>query len=210
MYDVGDTATLTLTVDPHDVTTEVGATVTAPDGTTTEPVPTDAGDGQWSLRIKGTQAGTWTVTWNVTGTGEGRESDHVLFAPTQPAQVPARWAFATTGDLATWLQAAPPDDAPRMLRRAAELVADACTSGYYVDTDERPTDEPVRVALRDATCAQVEQWINVGEDNDIDGYPRALAVSGVGLSTNALPDVLAPRARRVLRNAGLVGGGYLV
>lgn len=116
--------------------------------------------------------------------------------------------YATPGDLAGWLtadqlaQIAAGDDT-RLLDRATELVADAAVAGYAVDTTGAPSDATVAGALRDACCAVVEQWLEVGEENDISGYSRATTLSVGGLNVSLLPAVLAPRARRILRTAGL-------
>lgn len=118
--------------------------------------------------------------------------------------------FATAADLTGWLPAAlawEAADVERILRRASEVVADGVTSGYYVDATGAPTDPVIAGALRDATCAQVEQWLEVGEENDIAGYPGDTFLSGGGLSQNRLPPVLAPRARRILRGEGLLNSG---
>lgn len=127
-------------------------------------------------------------------------------------------AFATAADLAgdpdtgqvPWLSAAHleqlGDDVERVLQRASEVVAEAATAGYLADLDGAPVHTWDADALRDATCAQVEQWLEVGEENDIAGYSRgtSIGVAG-GLNLSALPSILAPRARRILRAAGLVG-----
>lgn len=116
-------------------------------------------------------------------------------------------AFATADDLSAYL---PPgaevaeNDVDRLLLRASELVAEHVTSGYTVDTTGAPTVDWQIVALRDATCAQVEQWLEVGEENDTAGYRRGTSMSSAGLSISSLPSVLAPRARRILRSAGLM------
>lgn len=117
-------------------------------------------------------------------------------------------AFATAEDLGAFLpEGAEVADVDRLLLRASEVVADAATSGYLTDLDGAPVQTWVAEALRDATCAQVEQWLEVGEENDIAGYGRttSIGIAG-GLSLSALPSVLAPRARRILRAAGLSGG----
>ncbi|SNR33080.1 hypothetical protein [Blastococcus mobilis] len=119
-------------------------------------------------------------------------------------------AFATAADLSAWL---PPgqaeslgDDTDRILARASELVAEAATSGWPVDAQNLPALAEDRATLRDATLAQVEQWLEVGEENDIAGYSRATSMGPNGLSVSSLPAILAPRARRILRSAGLTGG----
>jgi hypothetical protein len=91
----------------------------------------------------------------------------------------------------------------RLLKRATEVVADHVTTGYSITDAGDPSDPVIIQVLKDACCAQVEQWLEVGEENDIAGYPRAASVSVGGLNLSALPSVLAPRARRILRRGGL-------
>jgi hypothetical protein len=117
-------------------------------------------------------------------------------------------AFATAADLTAYLPASAvldADDAARILDRATEVVAEAVTTGYYVDDNGNATDDSVIEALRKACCAQVEQWLEVGEENDISGYSRSATMSVGGLNLSELPSTLAPRARRTLRLAGLTG-----
>lgn len=65
-----------------------------------------------------------------------------------------------------------------------------------------PTDPDVAAVLRYATCAQVEQWAEVGEHNDVDGL--AGTQSGAGGWTGQRAPALAPRAARLLLTAGLL------
>lgn len=94
--------------------------------------------------------------------------------------------------------------AQRLLKRASELVDDRVLAPYLTDAADVPTETHVADALRDATLAQVEQWLSVGEDNDVDGYPRDVSLGANGVSVGARPASLAPRARRALRRAGLL------
>lgn len=112
-------------------------------------------------------------------------------------------AYATPADLTAWLPTGTAvTDAPRLLARASALLDDIITAPFDVDAD-LPTDPTVAAALRDACCAQVEQWLEVGEDNDIDGR-AGTQVSLTGFSGRRAPKV-APRAARILRHAGLAG-----
>lgn len=127
--------------------------------------------------------------------------------PIIPIPLPSQLtAHATLADLTEWLGATPPANGERLLRRASELV-DAHTTTEY-DTDDvtgLATDSEecgYLAALRDATCAQVEQWILAGEHNDIDGM-AGQDVSVGGLSVTR-PRRLAPRAATILRNADLL------
>jgi len=98
-----------------------------------------------------------------------------------------------------------PDDAARLLARAAEKIdAHTLLAVYDVDDQELPTDTAVAAAFREACCAQVEQWAEVGEENDIDGL-AGTDLSVDGYSGPRAPG-LAPRARTILVNAGLAGG----
>lgn len=117
--------------------------------------------------------------------------------------------WATRGDVVDYLAGGgytPPsvEDAPRVLARAWSLVEDYTVPGYdptlILDVD---TGWTIADALAQAVCAQIEQWAEVGEDNDIAGFPRDTFAS-TGISVNRLPDVLAPRAARALRKAGLL------
>ena len=112
-------------------------------------------------------------------------------------------AYATAADLSAWVavDADIPDDAARMLTRASMLVDQYVRSSYDVDAAGAATDADVAAALRDATCAVVEGWIEAGEENDLDG----LAGTQMGVPGYSGPRAvaLAPRAYRLLAQAGL-------
>lgn len=76
---IGDLETPRLTVSPFDDTTVATLTVTAPDGTTSSPtVGTSDGGQTWTASpVAYTQAGRWLLTWTVTGTGAGVETQQV-------------------------------------------------------------------------------------------------------------------------------------
>src|SRR4051812_14864923 len=96
MPDVGEDATLTLTVSPHDGTTSASVAVISPAGTasTLSPVTADGG-ATWNAYLPLTEAGAWQVTWTVTGQGSGVEHDTVYaFAPLVGD------SYATLSDLA--------------------------------------------------------------------------------------------------------------
>jgi hypothetical protein len=112
--------------------------------------------------------------------------------------------YATPADLqtfvsaATWAEITEPD---RQLRRASEEIDDVVRLAYEIDVDGLPTDTDVAEVLREATCAQVEAWVEVGEENDIDGLAGS-HITVTGYSGQRAPR-LAPRALRILRVAGL-------
>lgn len=105
---------------------------------------------------------------------------------------------------------AAPVDYDRLLRHASALIDEYTrTARYDVDDDALPTDENVIAALRDATCAQAEFWLASDEEDDILGPLQSLAIGNVqaftGEGVNRVsPMYLAPRAARILRNAGLI------
>ena len=113
-------------------------------------------------------------------------------------------AYATEQDLADYLGvslADLPDDAERLQERASEDI------DYY--TLGRATQSE---ATKLATCAQIEMWLEVGEEADIRGALQSFSI-GRWSATYASsgngggPPALAPRARRHLLLAGLLYRG---
>lgn len=96
------------------------------------------------------------------------------------------------------------DECERVLERASELV-DEITGRPFYEVDAatgNATDETVAAALRAATCAVVEQWLEVGEENDVDGLAGD-TISVPGFSGHRAPAV-SRRVLRLLRPAGLL------
>lgn len=119
-------------------------------------------------------------------------------------------AYATPAQLqefvsaATWALIEEPE---RQLTRASELLDGKVLARYSVDANGLPTDSDIAATLRDATCAQVEAWAEVSEENDIDGM-AGRHISVPGYSGPRAPE-LAPRARRILYTAGLTSPRWL-
>lgn len=113
-------------------------------------------------------------------------------------------SYATTAEVIAWLPAdqTPDGDLARLIKRASELVDSYVRAEYPVDTTGAPTGDDVTEALRDAVCAQIEQWCEVSEANSIDGL-AGTQISVDGYSGPRAPD-LAPRAHGILKNAGLL------
>ncbi len=124
-------------------------------------------------------------------------------------------AYAELADLETYLDEAAPDPAAgavatRMLLRASELLDDCTrTAVYEVDKDGLPTDEDLIAAFRDAACAQVEFWFAGDEEDDVLGPLADVTIGSLKVMPQT-PLVLAPRAARILRNAGLYSGEPVV
>lgn len=116
--------------------------------------------------------------------------------------------YATVEDLVAWLpaDALSGGDTDRLLLAASRRVDAAVRAPYATDDDDLPTDDRVAAALRDATCAQVEFWLEVGEAADVDGL-AGTTYSVPGYSGTRTPK-LGPRALDALTSAGLtqIGG----
>lgn len=98
------------------------------------------------------------------------------------------------------------DQAERILARASELIRWATVGTYDQAEDYDPEAPPATVveALRDATCAQVEQWLEIGEETDIGGWDRTQGVKYGTITIDSLPSLLAPRAYRILASEGIL------
>lgn len=111
--------------------------------------------------------------------------------------------YATTTDLAEYLFVTEdnlPADAERLLARASELV------GSLVKRNYDSTVAAHVEAVKQATCAQVEYWLEVGEvfDNNVQSETHS-KVSTTWFAGGK--SELAPRARRFLLDAGLLYAG---
>ncbi|WEH40797.1 hypothetical protein [Streptomyces sp. AM 2-1-1] len=202
----GTQTTASLAVPIHDGTTAVSLIVTSPSGSVSTPAPTAVdGGATWTAPVTYTVAGVWGLSWTVTGTGATHEHQLVSVAPLSGAPGDGR-VYATTTDLAAYLGAAPPVEAGRLLERASELLdADfLLTAIYDVDCAGRPTHPLVTAGFRDAVCAQVEFWGEVGEETDISGPLQGAQIGSVNLqfgagANRASPSYYAPKLVRALR-----------
>ncbi|NJP70041.1 hypothetical protein [Streptomyces sp. C1-2] len=182
MPDVGDMVTATLAVDPHDETTSVALAVTGPDGTVVLPVVTAGEGGVWSAPVVYALPGVWRLSWTVTGTGAGVEHELVSVAPAPTVTTSSR-VYATTTDLANYLQAAPPLDAARLLADASRMLDARVLAYCWYDVDEAtgmPSDADVATAIGRAVCAQVAWWGEVGD---------SVGAAGVGYGNVAIGSV---------------------
>lgn len=118
-------------------------------------------------------------------------------------------SYATPTQLADYLSAedaAEVSEAERVLARASELMDDTLRRPFALNpATDLPADPKFADALRDATCAQVEYWLEVGESHDTGGMAHKQVSIG-HLSMASLPPELAPRAKRTLHAAGLLSG----
>lgn len=121
--------------------------------------------------------------------------------------------YATGVQLQAFTGAALPADAVRLLARASEVIDQALrTAIYAVDTiTGAPSDPATALVFANATCAQVEFWLAGDEEDDVLGPVQGIVLAGLqvqyGAGDNrATPTYLAPRAHRILVNAGLRDG----
>lgn len=113
--------------------------------------------------------------------------------------------YATADQLEARLSSAytVPTDAAKLLLKASELI-DYHTRGRAQAAFDG-TDETLQSKLADATCDQVEFWLEVGEEHDVEGLTGAL--QGGRVQIQHLPNDLGRRARRTLAAAGLYWAG---
>lgn len=133
--------------------------------------------------------------------------------------------YATASDLEDYLRADPPADADRLLERASELLDAEVLRGAWYDIDATtlmPTNAQVITAFRQAVCAQVEFWGEVGEQNDTSGPIQGVSIGSVQIQYGAgdnrvSPAFVAPRVIRALTvlpssvfRGGVAGPGWAV
>ena len=216
MPDVGDTATLTLTIDPADVTTVATVSAVNPvtEATTSPSVTIDVADGVGTATalLSLSHAGAWRVTWTVTGQGSGVEHDTVFAFGAVTGKT-----YATLSQLTDYMDEEPPDNADRLLVKATRRI-DYLTIAAVYDTDDDglPTDDDVAAAFRDATCAQVQWWHERGDttgndtaaewgDVQVGKVRLSRRVSqGAGGDATASPQRYSPDTIEILRVAGLL------
>ncbi len=114
-------------------------------------------------------------------------------------------AYATTTELSTYTgipESDLPDDSDRLLERASDII-DYLVKIDYTESDY--TDE-----LRDATCAQVEYWLSMGEEIDYTQFPHNFSIGSFSMGSgtgNQNINPYAPRMYRILLSAGLLYSG---
>jgi len=131
--------------------------------------------------------------------------------------------YATTTDLAARLSASydVPSNADQLLTKASELIEYATLGrsqlvwdGVY-PFDMNLTDRTRWLArnaiqktmITNATCDQVEYWLEVGEEHDVVGLPAGASLQGGRVQVNKLPGYLGQRALRSLLSAGIYWSG---
>lgn len=131
--------------------------------------------------------------------------------------------YADTSDYSVFTMAPAPEGIASHLQAASELVEYATRNDLY-DTDEGgyPTKETLRDAMRGATCAQAQFWVDNGinpnaglgalkpipiETGIASGTIKYESMSVRNRAREKSIDCLTPRAWRLLRNEGLGSAG---
>ena len=116
--------------------------------------------------------------------------------------------YAAPADLTAWLPASivvAAPEATRLLGHATRLIdKEMIGSSYNTDVNGMPTDAPVIQAFNDAACAQVEYWLENGDEFGDGEHVQGYTIEGATVQFSKPPPRLAPRARDVLRIAGLL------
>lgn len=116
--------------------------------------------------------------------------------------------YATSADLVTYTSSAAPEGADNLLQRASRLL-DADLFRLYVyavdDTTGLPTDPSVAAAMRDAVCAQVAWWDELGDSTGALGAGwDSVEIGSVKLQRRS-PTAVGPSASAARQIAPEVG-----
>jgi hypothetical protein len=110
--------------------------------------------------------------------------------------------YATTAELATYLgleEAALEPESARLLRLASDLID-------YVTLNRVDTENTTMMSrVTDATCAQVEYWLETGDANGI--VAQASKMGFGSFSMDGSLSMLGPRTRQILTMVGLTYRG---
>ena len=96
-----------------------------------------------------------------------------------------------------------PVNAAQLLMKASELIDYATLGRAQIAYDSGTTAQ--KDLLSDATCDQVEFWLEVGEEHDVAGIRGSL--QGGRVQVQHMPGVLSQRSLRALIRAGLFWAG---
>jgi hypothetical protein len=111
--------------------------------------------------------------------------------------------YAAASDYQTFTGQTPTADTPRLLQRASTMLEAELFRFAYYDADPvtgLPTNTAVANAFRDAVCAQVEWWAEVGDSIGIGGIGTydQVHIGTVRLMTSkAVGNVTMSAARQV-------------
>jgi hypothetical protein len=90
------------------------------------------------------------------------------------------------------------------LQLASDIIDYHVNVAFKIDSSGNPTNSDVHDILRDATAYQMEYMVELGLE-DFDKLELTGSVQLGGLSLDKYPDILAPRAKRLMVNYGFFG-----
>ncbi len=90
------------------------------------------------------------------------------------------------------------------LQLASDILDYHINTAFKVDSSGNPTNSDVHDILRDATAFQMEYMVELGLE-DFDKLELTGKVQLGSLNLDKYPDILAPRAKRLMVNHGFLG-----
>jgi hypothetical protein len=117
-----------------------------------------------------------------------------------------RPSYCTTGEYETATGRTASDDTVTLakLKLASDIIDYHITTAFKVDSDGNPTNSDVHDILRDATAFQMEYMVELGID-EFDKIEMKGSVQLGSLNLDKYPDLLSPRAKRIMVNHGFLG-----
>lgn len=110
--------------------------------------------------------------------------------------------YATEADLETFLGTDSPANGAKLLRDASALLEGLIVAPYVTKVDGEDTvREPYATALKNAVCAQVEWWLETGDETDATLRFDSMTFGKTTVSASGRR--LAPRALDYLRSVNL-------
>jgi hypothetical protein len=111
------------------------------------------------------------------------------------------YPFATIDDLINYLglpdASSLPSDIDRIIKRASELIYRK--TRHLTDTSDKESE------ITQATCAQIEYWLQIDETSDITGPLGPMKIED--FSFNSKFGKLGPRCKEILIDTGLMYKG---
>jgi hypothetical protein len=115
--------------------------------------------------------------------------------------------YATVEDLEYRLSASysVPDNALQLLKKASEVIDEVTLGRTVAIWEDTNTDALLKDVITQATCDQVEFWLEVGEEHDVAGLKGSLVAGR--LQEHPVPGLVGTRVMRSLLRAGLMWRG---
>lgn len=117
-----------------------------------------------------------------------------------------RPSYCTTSEYetATGRTAATDSVTDAKLKLASDIIDYHVNVAFKIDSSGNPTNDDVHDILRDSTAFQMEYMVELGLE-DFDKLELTGKVQLGSLNLDKYPDILAPRAKRLLVNYGFYG-----